>query len=93
MVDPMGGILGLKMRLKKIWDIIVLIYRLKGLTSCDILALDQEILKRNMINLLNKLIQNRKRTLRVTRNVRREISSSQIQKMGRFGQQLIVLSR
>ena len=69
------------------------IYRLKDLTAYGIVALDQEILKIKMINLLNKLIQNRKKTLRVNRNVRRDISSSQIQKMGRFGQQLVILSR
>lgn len=46
-----------------------------------------------MISLLNKLIQNRKKTIRVNRNARRAISSSQIQKMGKFGQQLVVMSR
>ncbi|KKT36239.1 MAG: hypothetical protein UW35_C0027G0008 [Candidatus Collierbacteria bacterium GW2011_GWF2_44_15] len=46
-----------------------------------------------MINLLNRLIANRKRTMRVTKNPRRSVSSFQIQKMGKFGQQLVVMSR
>lgn len=45
-----------------------------------------------MIKLLNKLIANRKKAKRMARNPNGKISSSQIQKMGRFGQQLVVMS-
>jgi hypothetical protein len=46
-----------------------------------------------MINLLNKLIANRKRSLRMAKGKKRSVSSFQIQKMGKFGQQLVVMSR
>ena len=46
-----------------------------------------------MKNLLAKLISNKKKTSRTVRMVNRNRSSFQIEKMGRFGQQLIVMSR
>ena len=52
-----------------------------------------------MKSLLNKLgFSNLKKEVRVTRNVRaqrlaRQITSTQIAKMGQFGQQLVVMSK
>lgn len=46
-----------------------------------------------MKNLLNKLVKTRKRTIRVNRNLAHESVSFQIAKMGRMGQQLVVMSR
>jgi len=43
-----------------------------------------------MKNLLDKLVNSRKRTVRVNRNFGRRAVSFQIAKMGRMGQQLIV---
>jgi len=46
-----------------------------------------------MKNLLNKLVNTRKRTVRVNRNLQRGAVSFQIAKMGKMGQQLVVMSR
>jgi hypothetical protein len=46
-----------------------------------------------MKNLLNRLLANRKKVVRVSRNFSRNVSSIQIAKMGRFGQTLVVLSK
>jgi hypothetical protein len=46
-----------------------------------------------MKNLLNKLVKTRKRTIRVNRNLAHSAVSFQIAKMGRMGQQLVVMSR
>jgi len=52
-----------------------------------------------MQNLLKKLgLTNSKREVRVSRNIRaeklaRQITSTQIAKMGQFGQQLVVMSK
>ena len=46
-----------------------------------------------MIKILNKLIADRKQAKRAGRGAKSKGSSFQIQKMGRFGQQLIIMSR
>jgi len=46
-----------------------------------------------MKNLLNKLVNSRKRTVRVNRNLVRSSVSFQIAKMGKMGQQLVIASR
>lgn len=43
-----------------------------------------------MKNLLNKLVNSRKKTVRVSRSFGRRAVSFQIAKMGRMGQQLVV---
>ncbi len=46
-----------------------------------------------MKNLLSKLVNSRKKTVRVSRNFGQRAISFQIAKMGRMGQQLVVASR
>ena len=46
-----------------------------------------------MKNLLNKLVNARKRSVRVNRNLKRDGLSYQIAKMGVMGQTLVVMSR
>jgi hypothetical protein len=46
-----------------------------------------------MKNLLNKLVNTRKRSVRESRNFGRRAVSYQIAKMGKMGQQLVVASR
>jgi len=65
-------------------------YRLICLTSCDIFSLVSSKFKKLMKNLLNKLVNSRKKTVRVSRSFGRRAVSFQIAKMGRMGQQLVV---
>lgn len=46
-----------------------------------------------MKNLLNKLVNSRKRTVRGNRSFGRRAVAFQIEKMGKMGQQLVVASR
>ncbi len=46
-----------------------------------------------MKNLLSKLVNSRKKTIRLNRNFSRNAVSFQIVKMGKMGQQLVVASR
>ena len=46
-----------------------------------------------MINLLIKLVNSRKKSVRVNRSFGRRAVSFQVAKMGRMGQQLVVASR
>jgi len=46
-----------------------------------------------MKNLLTKLAISRKRNVRVSRNLRRDVLSAQIAKMGKMGQQLVIMSK
>lgn len=70
-----------------------ILYRLKNLTSCDIFTSVSEIPYKFMKKLLNRLFSNRKKTVRHSRNISRNISAVQIAKMGKFGQTLVVMSR
>ena len=68
-------------------------YRLICLTECDIFSARSSIFKKLMKNLLNKLVNSRKKSVRVNRNFGRRAVSFQIAQMGKMGQQLIVASR
>ncbi|KKT85841.1 MAG: hypothetical protein UX08_C0026G0005 [Candidatus Collierbacteria bacterium GW2011_GWB1_45_35] len=46
-----------------------------------------------MKNLLNRLVNRRKKSLRWSRTIARSVSSIQISKMGQLGQSLVVMSR
>ncbi len=46
-----------------------------------------------MKNLLSRLVNRRKKSLRWSRAIARNVSSIQISKMGQLGQSLIVMSR
>ncbi len=46
-----------------------------------------------MKNLLNRLMSNRKKVVRLSKNFSRNVNATQIAKMGRFGQTLVVMSR
>lgn len=81
------------MWLKKIWDMAKIGYRLKCLTGCDIFSSRSKQTKKPMKNLINKLVGLNKKPSRLTRNFGRRAVSSQIAKMGRMGQQLVVASR
>lgn len=81
------------LKLKIVWDIVKFSYRLNCLTECDIFSVRSSKFKKLMKNLLNKLVNSRKKTVRVNRNFDRRIISFQIEKMGKMGQQLVVASR
>lgn len=68
-------------------------YRLICLTSCDIFSARFSKFKKLMKNLLNKLVNSRKKTVRMNRSFGRRAVSFQIAKMGRMGQILVVECR
>ncbi len=80
------------MRLNYLWDNLLFGYRLKNLTRHDILAVDSKIPYKFMKNLLNRLVNRRKKSIRQAVHLRNS-GTAQISRLGLLGQSLIVMSR
>lgn len=92
-IIPPGGYLRMFLRLIILWDVEKCGYRLRNLTRYGIFSVRSSKILDIMKNLLNLLVNRRKKSPRLSRSIARNANIAQISKMGLLGQSLVIMSK